>query len=184
MTGPLSSRNLESDSWGHGNPRFNLSGKRSSRVVSETIADPTTHAPAGNPGESPPATPKLTRPRQFTIARATRAARLQPSPLQTTCVSVPAAIRASKASPTTTINCRIFTTLSGSRFQGATFMPRPPPSRGPRPDAGLPSLRPPCCARDAPTAVSRLGRAPGFATVCSRRSGCLLGHSDDKQNNR
>ena len=79
------------------------------RLSSERIAEPTMQIPDASSGESPPATPKLTRPRQsFPMARSRAAARVRPSLPQTTCVPARAAMRASNAKPTTAmmVTCR------------------------------------------------------------------------------
>ena len=80
------------------------------RVDPEMTAEPTTQVPGCRCGANPPATPKLMMPGQpLTIVRVSAiaavsfAAKLRPSPLQMTCTPGPAAIRASKASPTTMI---------------------------------------------------------------------------------
>jgi hypothetical protein len=71
-------------------------------AVSATIVDPTIHDPAPRAGERPPAIPKLMSPRQSpAMAHARDVASMRPSPLQITCVCLPAAIRASNASPVT-----------------------------------------------------------------------------------
>src|SRR5262249_3221382 len=72
------------------------------QVVLDLIIDPTTHVPAERPGARPPAAPKLTSPRQSAaIARASAVGSARPSPAQTAHVSVPAAMRASRANPET-----------------------------------------------------------------------------------
>jgi hypothetical protein len=80
------------------------------RVDPEITAEPTTQVPGRRCGAKPPATPKLIMPGQpFTIVRVSAiaavsfAAKLRPSPLQMTCTPGPAAMRASKAKPTTMI---------------------------------------------------------------------------------
>ena len=90
------------------------------RTVPEMIAEPMTQAPGGRWGARPPATPKLTTPRQYSsfvrvleMALASMVARLRPSPLQMTLTPGPAAIRASNASPTTIIK-------RAPNFSGAT----------------------------------------------------------------
>src|SRR5262249_27370681 len=80
------------------------------RFDPERIAEPITQVPGRSCGASPPATPKLTIPGQLpnsvrasAIAAESVAVKLRPLPPQMTCLPGPAAMRASKANPTTMI---------------------------------------------------------------------------------